>query len=157
MTEPRSEQDVPPAATAGGPLASGGLLTSPLAALEHYLGSELSSLEAELDEIGLLANQARMEAARHEEKRGQAATRLESIRRPGNEAAALETAALLATLTRRAAVMQAQVDVLEGKLKVLGRYRDSLAATATRLSSMGRGAAIGGGPGSGASRAGPAA
>ena len=31
------------------------------------------------------------------------------------------------TLTRRAAVMEAQVDVLEGKQKVLARFRDGLA------------------------------
>ena len=147
MSEPRSESDVgaPRAeasavehAVAPGPLPAGGLLTSPLASLEHDLTAERSSLEAELDEIGMLVNQARVEALRHEEKRTAAATRLDAARRPGNEAEALETAAQLATLTRRAAVMQAQVDVLEGKLKVLGRYRDSLAAASARIASLGR-------------------
>ena len=99
------------------------------ATLVATLDRELEGLGRELAEIDLLVGQSRTEAARHEQKRAQAAERLAG---PGSSTAPAELAeanAQLVTLTRRAAVMEAQLDVLAGKQKTLQRYRDSLAAT----------------------------
>ncbi len=86
---------------------------------------ELATLDRELTEIELLINQARTEAARHETRRAQAEERLRSLRAAGQDTtAAFEQ---LVTLTRRAAIMESQIDVLEGKQKALRRFRETLA------------------------------
>ncbi len=94
--------------------------------LATRLDIEIHSLDAELSEIDMLVNQARTEATRHEQKRAQAADKLAgggSL--PPEDLAALN--AQLVTLTRRASVMEAQVEVLEGKRKTLARSRELLA------------------------------
>ncbi len=91
------------------------------------------TLEAELAEIELLVQQARTEAARHENKRSTAADRLSALGPNGNPTDIAEQSRQLVTLTRRAVLMQAQVDVLEGKLKVLQRFRDNSARIAADL------------------------
>ena len=93
--------------------------------------AEVAQLDRELGEIEMLINQAKAEASRHEQKRSQAADKLGSAR--GDPADALEQTTALVGLTRRAAVMEAQVDVLEGKRKALGRYREALAAFADEV------------------------
>ncbi len=97
------------------------------AALAATLDRDLEGLARELDEIDMLVGQSRTEAARHEQKRVQAAERLAAL---GNQAAPAELAeanAQLVTVTRRATLMEAQLDVLTGKQKTLARYRDGLA------------------------------
>jgi hypothetical protein len=93
------------------------------------LAADLSALDKELAEIDLLITQATAEAERHEQKRSAANDRL-AVAQTGGEPVTglLDQANGLVALTRRAAVMEAQVDVLAGKRKVLGRYRDALAA-----------------------------
>jgi two-component system, NarL family, sensor histidine kinase DegS len=94
--------------------------------LATRLELELQGLDGELAEIELLVNQARTEATRHEQKRVQTADRLAGgANLPPDDLIALN--AQLVTLTRRASVMEAQVDVLEGKRKTLQRLRDTLA------------------------------
>ena len=44
--------------------------------------------------------------------------------------------ASLVTLTRRATVMQTQVDVLEGKLKALARFRDAMGQLGAELDGL---------------------
>ena len=96
--------------------------------LPARLAADLAALDAELAEIDLLITQATTEADRHEQKRSAAADRLQGARNIGEPPAGLvEQAAALVTLTRRAGVMEAQVDVLAGKRKVLARYREALA------------------------------
>jgi two-component system, NarL family, sensor histidine kinase DegS len=94
--------------------------------LSGRLAADLAALDRELTEIDMLVAQASTEAGRHEQKRSQAADKLAA----GENLSAGDLAALnaqLVALTRRAAVMEAQVEVLEGKRKTLGRYRDTLA------------------------------
>lgn len=104
--------------------------------------AELATLDRELAEIELLINQARTEASRHETRRAQAEERLRALRAGGEDA----TAAFdqLVTLTRRAAIMESQIDVLEGKQKALRRFRETLArhvdALAGRLAAAREGA-----------------
>ena len=97
------------------------------AALAEQLDRELEGLASELAEIELLVGQSRTEAARHEQKRASAAERLAGLAARGSPAELAEANTQLMTLTRRAAVMEAQIDVLAGKQRTLERYRDGLA------------------------------
>jgi len=93
--------------------------------LAARVAHEIVGLDHELAEIEMLVTQARTEAGRHEQKRVQATERLSAaVNLPPEDLAAMNTQ--LVTLTRRAAVMESQVDVLEGKQKTLGRFRDLL-------------------------------
>ena len=93
--------------------------------LAGRLAREIHALDGELTEIDMLVAQAQTEASRHEQRRVQTTEKLSSgVNLPPTDVAALNTQ--LVSLTRRAAVMEAQVDVLEGKRKTLTRYRDSL-------------------------------
>ena len=85
-------------------------------------------LGSELNEIELLAQQARAEAGRYETKRSTTAERVAALARtqPVEPPEAIELATQLVTLTRKAGLMEAQVEVLDGKAKVLGRYRDTM-------------------------------
>lgn len=94
--------------------------------LADRLTTEVAALDAELTEIQMLVGQARTEADRHETKRAQVAEKIaQGTDLPPADMTAL--ASQLVTLTRRAAVMESQVEVLEGKRKTLNRFRDRLA------------------------------
>lgn len=104
----------------------GGPGDAPTAALAARLATDVAALDAELAEIDMLVAQARTEAARHEQKRAQTADKISAgAALPPEDLATLN--AQLLTLTKRAAMMQSQVDVLEGKRKSLGRFRATLA------------------------------
>ncbi len=107
--------------------------TPPGEALAARVATELAALDRELTEIDLLVQQARIEAERHEQKRAQTAEKLATLPEaaPSGDALALNTQ--LVALTRRAVLMEAQVEVLEGKRKTLARYRDSLASIGASL------------------------
>jgi two-component system sensor histidine kinase DegS len=126
--------------------------TEPLEAIEPPAPSSLSELaqrmseEAvrigiELGEVELLIAQARTEAARHEVRRSTAADRLAAI---AHAAAAsgdappdtTELNTQLVLLTKRAALMESQVDVLEGKQRALARFRDGLTTYAEALGAL---------------------
>ena len=97
------------------------------ATLAEMLDRELEGLDRELTEIEMLVGQSRTEAGRHEQKRAQAAERLAGLGAGAPPADLAEANAQLVTLTQRAAVMEAQLDVLAGKQKTLERYRNGLA------------------------------
>jgi two-component system sensor histidine kinase DegS len=109
--------------------------------LAGHLAREIKALDSELTEIEMLVAQAQSEATRHEQRRVQTTEKLASaVNLPEADTAALNTQ--LVALTRRAAVMEAQVDVLEGKRRTLTRFRDSLMELAETY-----GGAMPGGPG----------
>jgi len=93
--------------------------------LAAALDREVEGLERELSEIELLATQARSESGRHEQKRAHLAEKLAGLSVAPTPEIADQNAQLI-TLTKRAAMMDAQIDVLQGKQKVLTRYRDAL-------------------------------
>ncbi len=100
----------------------------PVAAALAGAEEQLERLGRELAEIEMLEQQARSEAARHEQRRAQAADRLAASQgRPDAAPDELRDAvSQVVTLTRRSAMMESQVDVLSGKQKALARYRDHL-------------------------------
>ena len=124
---------------------------STLAELRASGERDVAALDHELAEIELLVTQARAESARHESKRSTASERLAAVARAsqGDSAEILDLNGQLMTLTKRAALMEAQVEVLEGKAKVLRRYRDGIAALVGEILALERGPAEGARPGSG--------
>jgi two-component system, NarL family, sensor histidine kinase DegS len=98
------------------------------------LADEVATLERELNEIDMLIAQAKAEAARHEQKRAQTADRVKAMAGgPVDPTELAEVNNQLLGVTRRAALMEAQVEVLEGKRKALGRFREALARHAGSL------------------------
>jgi two-component system sensor histidine kinase DegS len=98
-------------------------LTTSSDPLGERLAAETRRAETELAEIDLLIGQARTEAGRHEARRAGALEKLlagQAAGTPPDEASLVQ----LATLTKRAAFIEAQVDVLEAKRKGLARLRD---------------------------------
>jgi len=110
--------------------------TSPptsLAQLSSRLVDDVHDLDAELAEVDLLIAQARTEAARHVARRAAAGDKLAALQKAGATVPTdlLDLSAQLITLTKRAALMESQVDVLEGKRRALGRYHDAVVAYAS--------------------------
>ncbi len=96
---------------------------------------EAARLDRELDEIALLLQQARTEATRHVQRRDQAAARVSALQQAGpavppelKEALDLQT-----SMSRRAFVMEGQIDILEGKQRTLARFRDRMRRVAENL------------------------
>ena len=132
-----------PAEPAQGP----GLATAPPgspADLAERVERDVASLETELAEIDLLIQQATAESERHESKRAAMAARIAAVR-AGDRVDPVEQAeqtAQLVNLTKRATVMESQVDVLKGKVKVLHRHHDALAALASDLRQLPDGGSV---------------
>ena len=108
------------------------------------MADELAHLEAELVEVDLLIAQAKTEATRHETRRTAAADKLTTATAAAASAGvsiepgvAADLNTQLVLLTKRAALMESQVDVLEGKRRALGRYRDTLATYLEALGAFG--------------------
>ena len=96
--------------------------------LGAQLAGEIERLDRELSEIDLLIGQAKTEAARHEAKRSSVADKLTGTAwGAGDAAAVVELANQVITLTKRATIMEAQAEVLEGKKTSLARFRDAAA------------------------------
>ena len=111
--------------------------------LSAQMAGELAGLEAELGEVDLLIAQARTEATRHETRRAAAGEKIANATTAATSAGttidpgtAADLNAQLVLLTKRAALMESQVDVLEGKRRALGRYRDALSTYIEALSAM---------------------
>ena len=113
----------------------------PLLEIAERARREVDLLSREIGEIEMLVNQARTEATRHEQKRSQAA---EKAKPSGGDAEGEEDdqSAQLVALTKRSAIMEAQVDILEGKLKILSRFRESLRRYSAELDRASMGGAV---------------
>jgi two-component system sensor histidine kinase DegS len=100
------------------------------------LAESAAAMQGEVDEIDLLINQAKTEATRHETRRSTAAEKLamaaERLAAGGNAGGKElgDLANQLVTVARKAALMEAQVDLLEGKRKSAIRLHEALAAHA---------------------------
>ncbi len=106
------------------------------------MADESAQLDKELAGVDLLIAQARTEAARHETRHAAAADKLKAAVAASTAAGTADPATndlntQLVLLTKRAALMESQVDVLEGKRRALGRYRDALGQYAGALEGFG--------------------
>jgi two-component system sensor histidine kinase DegS len=115
-------------------------LPLPLLEIAERARREVDLLTREMGEIEGLVQQARNEAAHHETKRSQTLDKLKTASGYDTEGEQGQQTAQLMALTRRSAIMESQVDVLEGKLKVLTRFKESLRRYSAELD----GASMGG-------------
>lgn len=95
--------------------------------LAARLTAEAEAVESEIEEIDLLITQAKTEAARHETRRTAAADKLAAAAEQlaaaagGSSKTVADLANQLVNIARKAALMEAQIDLLEGKRKSVGR------------------------------------
>ena len=134
--------------------------TQPASAAElaQRMSEEVVRLGIELGEVDLLISQAKLEASRHETRRASAAEKLAAtvqLAASNGEPPPdmTEQNAQFVLLTKRAALMESQVDVLEGKQRALARFRDGLAAYAESLAALPEAASAPDGKASAAARA----
>ena len=116
-------------------------LPLPLLEIAERARREVDLLTREIDEIELLVNQARTEATRHEQKRSQAADKAKPTGKD-SEGEEDDPTTQLVALTKRSTIMEAQVDILEGKLKILTRFRESLHRYSAELDRASMGGAV---------------
>jgi two-component system, NarL family, sensor histidine kinase DegS len=115
-------------------------LPLPLLEIAERARREVDLLTREIGEIELLVNQARTEATRHEQKRAQA---VEKAKGSGKDVEGSEEEGdQLIALTKRSVIMEAQVDILEGKLKILTRFKESLRRYSAELDRASMGGAV---------------
>jgi len=114
--------------------------TEPVADLASDMEAEAVILQRELGEVELLLGQVRTEAQRHEARRQQTSERFDALLNTAKASTELREAHdQLMLQARRAALMEAQLEVLEGKQKVLRRFSEYLAkATASLAAGGGR-------------------
>ncbi len=136
----------PPRPDAGGDERERALLAA-IDAIRGAITDDVTGLDAELGEIDMLTSQATTEAERHEERRARAEDRVTALERdPGADARELREARnQLLTQIRRAALFEAQQQLLEGKQRTLQRFRDRLARAEEDLRSVRASAVRGGG------------
>jgi two-component system sensor histidine kinase DegS len=108
-------------------------MTTP-AELVAQLNGEAERVQSEVGEIELLIGQARTEAARHEQRRAATAEKLAAAAAGDKDLADL--AKQVVTLSRRAALMEAQIDLLEAKRKALSRLQTSIQDHAVAVGTM---------------------
>ena len=119
------------------------------AELTARLAEESAAVQTELDEIDLLITQARTEAARHESRRAAAAEKLSAAASGGSAKDVVDLANQLVATARKAALMEAQIDVLEGKRRSIARLRDVLADHTAAVTAIVAGLPGAGRPGQG--------
>jgi two-component system, NarL family, sensor histidine kinase DegS len=110
--------------------------TSGVDAMSTRLADDLLTLDKELDEVDLLIAQAKTEAARHEARRTSTADKLAGLPGSADVNERLEQTTALVGLTKRAALMETQVEVLDGKRRALARYRDAVVSYIDALSGV---------------------
>jgi two-component system sensor histidine kinase DegS len=112
--------------------------------LAARLTAEAAAVESEIEEIDLLVTQAKTEAARHETRRTAAADKLasaaEQLAAAAGGSATSKTVADLANqlvnVARKAALMEAQIDLLEGKRKSIARLHELIKTHAAEVAEM---------------------
>jgi len=110
--------------------------------LSERLADDLVKLDGELVEVDQLIAQAKAEAVRHEGRRVASADKFAELTPDGDPKTRIDLTTSLVTLTKRAALMESQVDVLEGKRRALARYRDGLIAYLATMSGLDQGMAF---------------
>jgi two-component system, NarL family, sensor histidine kinase DegS len=114
-----------------------------LAELGARLNEDVARLDSELGEVDLLVTQAATEAGRHETRRASTAEKVAAFPRDGDANELLELSTQLVNVTKRAALMESQVEVLEGKRRALSRHREAVNAYAALVEQMDPATAVG--------------
>ncbi|NJD29828.1 MAG: hypothetical protein FIA92_16240 [Chloroflexi bacterium] len=132
-----------PARGAAGSAAPASEAPASLEELANHLYAEANTVNREIEEIDLLVSQAKIEAGRHESRRAAAADKLAQAAERlaagggGSPKELAELATQLVGIARRAALMEAQIDLLEGKRKAAVRLHESTVAHAEQVRGLG--------------------
>ena len=123
-------------------------MNSAVIQLADELDQERATLDRELAEIELLLGQVKTEAERHETRRTEAEGRMAALETDGRAPPErlAEARVQLMTQTRRATMMQSQLEVLEGKQRALQRYHARIAQSVPVLRAAMTGASNGDAP-----------
>ena len=111
-------------------------MTTP-ADLVALLSDEAERVEGEVGEIELMVGQARSEATRHEQRRVATAEKLAAAAAAAEDKDLPDQAKQIVTVSRRAALMEAQVDLLEAKMKALARLQATIQDHALAVAAIG--------------------
>ncbi len=120
------------------PAPAEGVEGAPGTDLVARISADIAGLDAELSEIDLLIQQARNEAARHEQRLEHAGERIAQVTggRTVGMQEVTEAYQALVTVTRKSGVMQASIDTLEGKRRTIVRFRERLVEIREALEGM---------------------
>ncbi|MES2211164.1 MAG: histidine kinase [Chloroflexota bacterium] len=105
--------------------------------IADQLLAEAAALDREIEEIDMLVAQAKTEATRHETRRLAATDRLATLTSTATVKEVVDLANQAVILTRRAALMDAQLEILEGKKRSAARLKESIRAGAGKVQSIG--------------------
>jgi two-component system sensor histidine kinase DegS len=104
--------------------------------LASQFAAEATQLDEELAEIDMLVSQASTEATRHEARRVTAAERLAGAADGATAKEIHDLATQVTLLTRRAALMEAQLEILQGKRRSAARLREVIDAHVAALEAL---------------------
>jgi len=109
---------------------------TPASRLADQLEAEAARADIEVQEIDLLATQAKTEAGHQATRRSAAADKLAKLGDSATAREVLDLANQVVTLTRRSALMDAQLEILEGKQRSTARLQETIRDAAARVRAL---------------------
>ena len=103
--------------------------------IADQLLADAAALDQEIAEIDMLVAQARTEAGHHQTRRSVAADKLTKLAETASTQDVMDLATQVVTLTRRSALMDAQLEILEGKRRSITRLQETIRASAEKVGS----------------------
>ena len=95
--------------------------------------ADAAALDREIAEIDMLVAQARTEAGHHQTRRSVASDKLTKLAETASTQDVMDLATQVVTLTRRSALMDAQLEILEGKRRSMTRLQETIRVSAERV------------------------
>ena len=103
--------------------------------IADQLLADAAALDQEIAEIDMLVAQARTEAGHHQTRRSVASDKLTKLAETASTQDVMDLATQVVTLTRRSALMDAQLEILEGKRRSITRLQETIRASAEKVGS----------------------
>lgn len=103
--------------------------------IAEQLLEDAAALDQEIAEIDMLVAQARTEAGHHQTRRSVASDKLTKLAETASTQDVMDLATQVVTLTRRSALMDAQLEILEGKRRSISRLQETIRVSAEKVGS----------------------
>ena len=103
--------------------------------IAQQLLADAAALDQEIAEIDMLVAQARTEAGHHQSRRSVASDKLTKLAETASTQDVMDLATQVVTLTRRSALMDAQLEILEGKRRSMTRLQETIRISADKVGS----------------------
>ncbi|MEO8470237.1 MAG: histidine kinase [Chloroflexota bacterium] len=101
--------------------------------IAEALLEDAAALEREIAEIDMLVAQARTEAGHHQTRRSVASDKLTKLAETASVQDVMDLATQVVTLTRRSALMDAQLEILEAKRRSITRLQETIRVSAEKV------------------------